>query len=471
MEPDPQKIQVLLVEKDPSLVEAWGEALRSRDCEVTLCDGLEEALRTAEQVYFDVVFLAEDQDPERRDEFIVRLLELFPDTLVVVMAPQPSVAGAVRAVRLGAWDYLPSPNSAQEVLEALDRVQEYRRWRQEAYQRRRELTQKYDVHNIVGKSAPMQEVFRLIHKVAATDATVLILGESGTGKELVARAIHHHSSRSGRPLVPVNCGAIPGELLESELFGHEKGAFTGAIKTRLGRFELAEGGTVFLDEIGDMSPMLQVKLLRVLQEHQFERIGSTKTVNVDIRVIAATNQDLEAKVADGSFREDLYYRLNVVPVHIPPLRERRSDIPLLCQHFLKRLAKQKGLGQKTIHASVMDRLLRYHWPGNVRELENLLERMVILSDGDELMAHDLPPHLAGPQPNDLPPLEEPVPAQPEFPEEGIDFNAAVDAFERRLILEALERTGWVKNQAAALLKLNRTTLVEKIKKKGLKPPS
>jgi DNA-binding NtrC family response regulator len=472
MEPDPKKIQVLLAEKDQALASEWAKALKAHDCEVRIAGSLDEALAVVEQVYFDLVFLTENHDPERRDEFIIRLLELFPDSLVLVMAPKPSVPGAVRAVRLGAWDYLPYPENAQDVIQALERALEYRSWRQEAFQRRQEISQKYDVHNIVGKSMPMQQVFRLIHKVAATDATTLILGESGTGKELVARAIHHHSDRNSRPLVPVNCGAIPGELLESELFGHEKGAFTGAIKTRLGRFELAEGGTVFLDEIGDMSPMLQVKLLRVLQEHQFERIGGTKTINADIRVIAATNQNLETKVADGSFREDLFYRLNVVPVSIPPLRERRSDVPLLCSHFLKRFAKQKGLGDKVIHKSVMDRLLRYHWPGNVRELENLLERMVILAEGNELLPEDLPVHLAGPEDeNLLPPLvEDPATAAvPEFPEEGLDFNAAVDAFERHLIMEALERTSWVKNQAASLLKLNRTTLVEKIKKKGITP--
>ncbi|MFH2127296.1 MAG: sigma-54 dependent transcriptional regulator, partial [Pseudomonadota bacterium] len=390
MEPDPKKIQVLLAEQNHALSKEWGEALKSHDCQVTTAGSLEEALKVVEQVYFDLVFLTENHEPSRRDEFIVHLLELFPDSLVVVMAPTPSVPGAVRAVRLGAWDYLPYPKNAQEVIDALVRALEYRSWRQAAYQRRREISQMYDVHNIVGKSMPMQQVFRLIHKVAATDATTLILGESGTGKELVARAIHHHSDRNTRPLVPVNCGAIPGELLESELFGHEKGAFTGAIKTRMGRFELAEGGTVFLDEIGDMSPLLQVKLLRVLQEHQFERIGSTKTINADIRVIAATNQNLESKVGDGSFREDLFYRLHVVPISIPPLRERRSDVPLLCQHFLKRFAKQKGLVEKRLHKSVMNRLLRYHWPGNVRELENLLERMVILADGDELLPEDLP---------------------------------------------------------------------------------
>jgi DNA-binding NtrC family response regulator len=465
-------LQVLLVEEDEQLLRSWEQALAAHGCQVEVCLRLEEALEKAEQVYFDVVFLAEGKDLNRRDEFIIRLLELFPETLVVVMASEPSVPGAVRAVRLGAWDYLPAPREAEDIISALGRALEFRRWRQRQYERRQELAQRYDVHNIVGQSRPMQKVFRLIHKVAHTDATCLILGESGTGKELVARAIHYHSDRGGQPLVPVNCGAIPGELLESELFGHEKGAFTGAIKTRLGRFELAEGGTVFLDEIGDMSPMLQVKLLRVLQEHQFERIGGTKTLSADIRVIAATNQDLQARVSEGSFREDLFYRLNVVPVFVPPLRERRSDIPLLCRHFLGRLGQQKGMEVKSAHPAVMDRLMRYHWPGNVRELENLLERMVVLAEGPELVPEDLPPHLTGPEEALSDPVaEEPAaPAAWELPEDGLDFNAAVSAYENRLIVEALERTGWVKNQAAALLQLNRTTLVEKIKKKGLAPP-
>jgi transcriptional regulator with GAF, ATPase, and Fis domain len=295
-------------------------------------------------------------------------------------------------------------------------------------------------------------------------------------KELVARAIHYQSARREKPLVPVNCGAIHSELLESELFGHDKGAFTGAVKTRLGRFELAVGGTIFLDEIGDMSPMLQVKLLRVLQDHQFERVGGAKTINSDIRVIAATHRDLKKKVEEGVFSEDLYYRLNVVPIWVPPLRERRSDIPLLCRHFLDKMGKQKGLGDKRLHPEVADRLLRYDWPGNVRELENMLERMVILCEGDVVLPQDLPARLAGIQPAAAaPPVagDEPCPPSQmayELPVEGLDFNAEVEEFERRLITQALERTGWVKNQAASLLKLNRTTLVEKIKKKGILSP-
>jgi len=460
---------VLVAEPDGETGRKLAECLEQAGYATCLCATGSQALEEAEKTFFDLAFLS--WDLQENGSLIEQLNELFPDTPLLVTSCRAELELAVRAMRLGAFNFLAAPVPPEAALAAVGEALEQRRLRREQGERRRRLIQRYDVENIVGQSRPMQEVFRLIHKVAATDATVLILGESGTGKELVARAIHYHSPRRQGPLVPVNCGAIPEELLESELFGHEKGAFTGAIRSRAGRFELAEGGTVFLDEIGDMSPMLQVKLLRVLQEHQFERIGSTRTIKADIRVIAATHQDLKKQVEQGHFREDLYYRLNVVPIKVPPLRERRSDIPLLCEHFLTRLAAQKGLARKTLHPEVKDRLMRYDWPGNVRELENLLERMVILAEGDQILPEDLPPRLAG----ELPPLpaEDPPPepaAQPELPEEGLDFNQAVDAFERRLIIQALERTGWVKNRAANLLRLNRTTLVEKIKKKGITPP-
>jgi DNA-binding NtrC family response regulator len=466
-------ISILIAERRQASAQRMADALTSRGYQVATCDRPETCLLMAEQQYFDVIFLAERLAGASTDQMVARFAERLPETILVVTSPEPTVPAAVDALRLGAFDFVADPQDEESLLMAVDQALEFRRLRRDRKERRQELARKYDVENIVGQSRPMQEVFRLIHKVAATDATVLILGESGTGKELVARAIHSQSARAGRPLVPVNCGAIPAELLESELFGHEKGAFTGAIKTRLGRFELAEGGTVFLDEVGDMSPMLQVKLLRVLQDHQFERVGGAKTLSVDIRVIAATHRDLKKRVEDGQFREDLYYRLNVVPIKVPPLRERRSDIPLLCDYFLERLGRTKGLGVKTLHPQVLEGFMRHNWPGNVRELENLLERLVILADDDIILLQDLPPRFSG-----LPPLEQDQPAPAAaapggpalLPEEGLDFNAAVDEFERSLILQALERTGWVKNQAAALLQLNRTTLVEKIKKKGLNPP-
>ncbi|MCB2186461.1 MAG: sigma-54 dependent transcriptional regulator [Deltaproteobacteria bacterium] len=465
-----EAFSILVVDDRPKKSVKWQELLAVGGILVTAVDSAREALSAVDNSFFDLVLVAEDLDRGRGDEVLVRLVDLFPDLVVTVFSPRASVEGAVKAMRLGAFNYVPEPDQQSDIRAAVEDAMAFRRLRRERAQRRQELARKYDVKNLVGESPPMQEVFRLIHKVASTDATVLILGESGTGKELVARAIHHHSSRTENPLVPVNCGAIPEDLLESELFGHEKGAFTGAVKMRQGRFELASGGTIFLDEIGDMSPRLQVKLLRVLQEHQFERVGGAKTITADLRVLAATHQDLAAKVKNGSFREDLFYRLNVVPIRVPPLRERRSDIPLLANYFVERFSQQKGLEWKELHPEVMERMLRYDWPGNVRELENLLERLLILAEGPTILPEDLPARLAG-LPNYARPRPE-IPSSLEglpMPPEGVDFNQAVDAFETSLIRQALERTDWVKNRAAALLKLNRTTLVEKIKKKGISP--
>ncbi|MGD9123636.1 MAG: sigma-54 dependent transcriptional regulator [Desulfarculaceae bacterium] len=469
MPTEKSSLSALMVDDSAATIKLLEGLLKNTGAAARQASSTAEALTMVEQDYFDVVFLSWGLDSA--PTFVNQIQELFPETLLMVILPKPSLGDTVEAMRLGAFNVMPHPLKKEAVAKALEEALEYRSASREQGEARRRLRRKYDVENIVGQSKPMQEVFRLIHKVAATDTTVLILGESGTGKELVARAIHYQSPRNPNPLVPVNCGAIPEELLESELFGHEKGAFTGAIKTRLGRFEQAEGGTIFLDEIGDMSPMLQVKLLRVLQEHQFERIGGAKTINADIRIIAATNQDLGKRVEQGHFREDLYYRLNVVPIQVPPLRERRSDIALLAQYFLRRLGQEKGLGEKKILPEVVECLLRYAWPGNVRELENLLERMVILADGDTIAAEDLPEHMAGDRALSAAPVEtQAVLHTLEVPEDGLDFNAQVDALERSLILQALELTGGVKNQAAALLRLNRTTLVEKIKKKGLTFP-
>jgi len=331
---------------------------------------------------------------------------------------------------------------------------------------------------IISDSDAMQRIFSLINKVAKTNSTVLVLGESGTGKELVARAIHKTSGRSGK-LVPVNCGAIPEEILESELFGHEKGAFTGAIASKVGRFQLADQGTIFLDEIGEMSPKLQVKLLRVLQERVVEPVGAARSVEVNVRVIAATNKDLREEVRQGRFREDLYYRLQVVPVELPALRDRGDDVALLSNYFLERVAEQNGMTPLTISSEAMTALRSYTWPGNVRELENIMERLAILSDGPALQLSDLPEYMVSGEV--LQRAQESEAQQSalttavagsefsltEIPESGLDFNALVDGFENTLILKALEKTAGNKKAAARLLKLNRTTLVEKIKKKGL----
>lgn len=344
---------------------------------------------------------------------------------------------------------------------------------------------------IIGRSPAIQRVFEAISKVADSDSTVLISGESGTGKELVARAIHDLSSRAKGPMIPVNCGAIPSELLESELFGHVKGAFTGAISNRQGRFELAQGGSIFLDEIGDMPAMLQVKLLRVLQERKFEPVGAMKAVSADVRIIAATNKDLEESVKNKSFREDLFYRLNVIPIHIPALRERKSDIPILVESFAKRFNSDKRRSVRFENQEVMDLFLRYDWPGNVRELENLVERLVVFCGDGQVELKDLPPKI----------FERVELAQgdlgmqgrfgfathavaqlgagaldlgqgvmfPRFvlPDSGIDLRELINTFENDILVQALSRTRGNKNKASELLKMNRTTLVEKLKKKNL----
>lgn len=307
----------------------------------------------------------------------------------------------------------------------------------------------------------MQKIFSVIEKIARTRSTVLVLGESGTGKELIAKALHTLSGRTGK-LVPVNCGAIPEEILESELFGHEKGSFTGAISSRVGRFQLADNGTIFLDEIGEMSPKLQVKLLRVLQERKVDPVGSTRSVEVDVRVIAATNKDLAEEVKAGRFREDLFYRLQVVPVSLPSLREREGDVELLANHFLKRHAAELNRPHLSFSDECLGVLSSYSWPGNIRELENLVERMAILSEDDEIRAENLPEYL-----QQSPRLPTPTSIDVVLPQAGVDFNALIADYESKLISTALTQTGGNKKAAAKLLGLNRTTLVEKIKKKGL----
>jgi Nif-specific regulatory protein len=361
--------------------------------------------------------------------------------------------------------------------------------RKENVMLRQQLRKKYNFKGLIGRSPLMEQVYGLIEKIADTDSTVLIMGESGTGKELIAKTIHYNSSRAAEAFVPLNCGAIPKDLLESELFGHEKGAFTGAVNTRIGRFELAQRGTLFLDEIGELDPSLQVKLLRVLQEREFERVGGMKTIKVDVRILAATNRDLERSVQEGRFREDLFYRLNVIPIHLPPLRSRTEDLPLLIDYFVHENTKRRKREPFLFSPEAMQCLLKYRWPGNVRELENLIERLSILLSGPVVNDTDLPDKFRQLALSGLPetPLRPPASrgAVPEtggatpspasadqnysLPETGIDLNKMVNSIERNMILRALEKTGGVRSKAAELLGLNRTTLIEKIKKMGIEP--
>ena len=338
--------------------------------------------------------------------------------------------------------------------------------------------------SIIGESKPIRDVFDVVARAAGSQSTVMIYGESGTGKELIARALHMNSPRASKPFIAVNCGAIPHELLEGELFGYEKGSFTGAVNTRIGRMELANQGTIFFDEIGDMPTSLQVKLLRVLAEREIDRIGSTKPTSIDIRVITATHRNLEESIKEGSFREDLFYRLNIIPINLPPLRERKTDIPLLANHFLKQF--NSTAIPKTISDEAMQFLVNYSWPGNIRELANFIERMVVLSIGSTITPRDLPEKVLGDTPKEKwQPLEEDEEGNPAqilqqslrqsfhvgIPEEGINLKKTVEEFEKELLLEALEKTGWVKNKAANLLGLNRTTLVEKLKKMKIVTPA
>ncbi|MBW1918112.1 MAG: sigma-54-dependent Fis family transcriptional regulator [Deltaproteobacteria bacterium] len=454
---------VLVVDDEAAIRRALSELLDAEGYEVeTAADG-EIALQMLQERVYDLV-LADLFLPKLDGmEILQYLVQHAPETVCIIITGHGTIPNAVAAMRLGAYDYLCKPIESDALLMVLDRALEHRRLKEENIRLKKQLKKKYGFDNIVGISEAIYKIFDIIRKVADTDSTILLLGESGTGKELIARAIHYNSERREGPLIAVNCAAIPEELLESELFGHERGAFTHAIRTRYGRFEQANGGTIFLDEIGDMSPNLQVKINRVLQEHQFERIGGLKPIKVNIRVIAATNQDLEKLVQQGRFREDLYYRLNVIPIKIPPLRERTSDIPLLVKHFLNEFSAKKAKKVKGFTPEAMNLLVQYSWPGNVRELENLMERLVILADREILEVSDLPERFLTPaKENHVLPLD--------IPEEGIQLNEAVSEFERQLIIRALNKTGWVKNQAAQLLHLNRTTLIEKIKKQKISKP-
>jgi len=373
---------------------------------------------------------------------------------VVMMTAFGSVETAVEAMKAGATDFLLKPFSLDHLMQVIHKALEMRALREENRQLKEELGRRYEYDNIVGRSPSMQEIFATIERVAPTRATVLLAGESGVGKDLIARAIHFHSPRRDRPLVKINCTAIPENLMESELFGYEKGAFTGAQTSKPGKFEQADSGTVFLDEIGDVPAAIQVKLLRILQEREFERLGSNVTRHIDVRVVAATNQDLRAALEQGTFREDLYYRLNVVPMNIPPLRERKQDIPFLANHFLRKLAPDSGSQVESITDAAMEKLMAYHWPGNVRELENVIERSLVMCTGKQLDEADIKLENA-PRPR--------AQSDSHFLPEGL----TLDQYEQDLIREALRRADGNKSQAARLLGLTRNALRYRLTQMGL----
>jgi two-component system NtrC family response regulator/two-component system response regulator HydG len=373
------RARLVVIDDERNAADALGALLHDDGYEVAVGYDAETALRLLETQEPDLVLTDLRLPGLDGLELLGRIRQMHPSTMVIVMTAYGTVKNAVKAMKLGAEDYLSKPVDVEELELVVSRALEKKSLLAEANVLRQRLEQKYRFDNLVGESPPMLEVLKSVRQIAPSNASVLLLGESGTGKELFAQAIHENSPRKRRPFVKVACAALPETLLESELFGHEKGSFTGAIAARAGRFELADGGTLFLDEIGDITPTVQVKLLRFLEEHEFERVGGNKTLKVDVRMVAATHRDLEARIREGLFREDLFYRLNVIELHIPPLRDRRSDIPILAHHFLKRFAEANQKEIRGFSDEALGLLARHSWPGNVRELENAIERAVVLA--------------------------------------------------------------------------------------------
>ena len=455
-------LSILVVEDDEGLQHLLRRLLSQEGRQVTVVGSGQEAIRMAREIPVHVLMTDLKLPDIDGLDVLERIHKIDPKVIGIVMTGFGSIDCAVRAMKAGAVDFLAKPFDNELVVGAIKKAIEIHCRRNQIQSSRKAVREQYQLEQFVGASEPIRRVTEFVSQVADCDSTVLIHGESGTGKELVARMLHFNSGRKDRPLIPVNCGAIPENLLESELFGHEKGAFTGAAHTRIGRFELAHGGTIFLDEIGELSLGLQVKLLRVLQERSFERVGGSKTIDVDVRVVAATNQDLELAVQQKRFREDLYYRLNVIPVTVPPLRDRRSDIPQLVNHFLGRLNRGKQSAVTACSSDTMARLMEYHWPGNIRELENMIERLVVLNRSGTIELSDLPDRFQR-----RPAVQEQTASQfISFSDQGVNLSREIEQFENRLIVGALRQANGITSKAAQLLQVNRTTLVEKMKRKG-----
>ena len=437
--------KILVVDDEQSLRDFLAIMLKKEGHDVVTADDGKHALKAIQAEIFDLV-ISDVKMPGLDGIGVLKTVkEVSPETVVIMITAYATAETAVEAMKLGASDYIIKPFKVDELKLIINNSLEKRYLRKENILLKREIKSKAGFDNFIGKSEAMQKVFTLIRQVAETSSTVLITGESGTGKELVARAVHYNSPRKDGPFVTVNCGALPETLLESELFGYMKGAFTGAASNKQGLFETAHGGTIFLDEISATSPALQIKLLRVLQEREFMRVGGTAGIKVDLHVVAASNKDLLSEVAKGAFREDLFYRLNVIPIHLPSLRERKDDIPLLVDFFLKKLLADRE--PKKITPEAMNALVGFRWPGNVRELENTVERLTILCSGDTIRLEHIPDSLKSA--NTAAEL-----ISTDIPEEGLDLEAVMEKAEKTLLLRALEKTGGVKTEAAKLLKLS-----------------
>ena len=452
--------RVLVVDDEQSMRELLGIMLKQAGYAVTLAGGGEAAIDALKNATFDLIIT--DLRMRKVDGLAVlrAAKEHSPRTVVLVVTAFASTETAVEAMKLGAYDYVTKPFKMDELRLTIANALERKRLQDENRELKRQLRREHGFDGFIGKSPRMLEVFETIRKTADSGSTVMITGESGTGKELVARALHEESSRRTGPFVSVNCGAVPETLMESELFGHIKGAFTGAVASTEGLFAAADGGTLFLDEITEIPQTIQVKLLRAIQEREIRRVGDTRDMKVDVRLIAASNRDLTKAVADGVLREDLYYRLNVIPIHTPPLRERIEDIPLLVAHFVARLTKDIGHNLRGISPESLAILERYHWPGNIRELENIVERAIVLGNGDFLSAESLPSHLRAPRDERA--------VDVEIPPTGMDLEDTLARIENRYIRLALERSGWLQVRAAELLGLSFRQFRYKVQKHGLR---
>ncbi|MFQ5848166.1 MAG: sigma-54-dependent transcriptional regulator [Candidatus Methylomirabilales bacterium] len=467
--------RILIVDDEAGMREFLSILLEREGFQVECAEDGEEALQAVRKAQFDLII----SDLRMPNLDGVRLLEglqkVEPEIPVVLVTAYASAESAIQAMKLGAYDYLTKPFRVEEIKQVISRALESKAarvagvfpWSGEAFPR--------PVEGLIGRSPKMIELYKLISKVATVSGTVLVTGESGTGKELVARTIHKNSDHATKPFLAISCGAIPETLLESELFGHVKGAFTGAVAAKAGLFEVANGGTVFLDEIGETSPAIQVKLLRVLQERVFRRVGGTDDIEVDVRVIAATHQDLKDLIQKGRFREDLYYRLNVIPIHLPSLRERREDIPLLAMNFLAKYSQETKRPIRGIAPDAMELLLRNHWPGNVRELENAIERAVALGTAAVLTPESLPEHIKAESPESRDERPDPGNRETEIHprlstlDSPLDLDAVVSRVERDLILEALRQAGGVQKKAAQVLGLSFESFRYRMKKHGIDP--
>jgi DNA-binding NtrC family response regulator len=452
---------ILVVDDEAQLREGIVSYLNQEGYEIQQASTGEDALALLKETPFDILITDMKLPGVDGNTVLQEALSIYPDLIGIIITGYGTVESAVQAMKNGAYDYIAKPFQLMEVSLLVRQALERRRLKLENAYLKTQLKEKYRFENIIGNSKPMQEIFQLVETIAATNSTVLITGETGTGKELIARAIHFNSLRKDQKIVSINCGAIPETLLESELFGHVKGAFTGAHQTRIGRFEQAHKGTIFLDEIATMSPALQVKLLRVLQEREFERVGGMETIKVDVRIIAATSANLKEMVERNEFRSDLYYRLNVIPVHLSALRDRREDIPLLTKHFVKKYCQGSNMEIKTAAQEAMKMLMNYSWPGNIRQLENAIERAVALvGPRNVILPSDLPAEVQKTSANLF--LSEIY-----IPDEGVNFNTEVSNVEKELIMQSLRKSGGNKKQAAKLLNLKRTTLIEKLKRLNL----